>query len=50
MDKLLGLKENVIMGRLIPAGTGVSTYRETYALPKDMELPMEPEEEPVTAN
>jgi DNA-directed RNA polymerase subunit beta' len=28
VDNLLGLKENVIMGRLIPAGTGVRTYRE----------------------
>jgi len=27
-DYLLGLKENVIMGRLIPAGTGLRTYRE----------------------
>jgi DNA-directed RNA polymerase subunit beta' len=26
VDHLVGLKENVIMGRLIPAGTGVSTY------------------------
>ena len=26
-DRLLGLKENVIMGRLIPAGTGMSRYR-----------------------
>ena len=25
-DNLRGLKENVIMGRLIPAGTGVATY------------------------
>jgi DNA-directed RNA polymerase subunit beta' len=25
-DKLTGLKENVIMGRLIPAGTGLSRY------------------------
>ncbi len=39
VDKLLGLKENVIMGRLIPAGTGSAAYRDTYALPKDMELP-----------
>jgi DNA-directed RNA polymerase subunit beta' len=46
-DKLLGLKENVIMGRLIPAGTGASVYRDTYALPKDMELP---EKEAVAAN
>ncbi|MBN1627249.1 MAG: DNA-directed RNA polymerase subunit beta', partial [Deltaproteobacteria bacterium] len=28
VDKLKGLKENVIMGRLIPAGTGVNDYRE----------------------
>ena len=27
-DGLLGLKENVIIGRLIPAGTGVKPYRE----------------------
>jgi len=27
-DHLLGLKENVIMGRLIPAGTGVREYRK----------------------
>ena len=27
-DNLVGLKENVIMGRLIPAGTGVKTYRD----------------------
>jgi DNA-directed RNA polymerase subunit beta' len=28
VDHLVGLKENVIMGRLIPAGTGVPKYRE----------------------
>jgi len=27
-DPLLGLKENVIIGKLIPAGTGMSRYRE----------------------
>ena len=26
-DPLLGLKENVIIGKLIPAGTGMSRYR-----------------------
>ena len=26
IDLLCGLKENVIMGRLIPAGTGVARY------------------------
>jgi DNA-directed RNA polymerase subunit beta' len=30
MDELRGLKENVIMGRLIPAGTGMKDYRDTY--------------------
>ena len=28
-DELRGLKENVIMGRLIPAGTGMAWYRDT---------------------
>jgi DNA-directed RNA polymerase subunit beta' len=28
VDKLKGLKENVIMGRLVPAGTGLKEYRE----------------------
>ncbi|HIC84829.1 MAG TPA: GAF domain-containing protein, partial [Desulfobacterales bacterium] len=28
VDYLKGLKENVIMGRLIPAGTGLKTYRD----------------------
>ncbi|MDP1793157.1 MAG: hypothetical protein Q8K63_03375, partial [Acidimicrobiales bacterium] len=27
-DKLLGLKENIIIGKLIPAGTGLPVYRE----------------------
>ena len=27
IDRLRGLKENVIMGRLIPAGTGLTGYR-----------------------
>ncbi|MFQ5579929.1 MAG: DNA-directed RNA polymerase subunit beta' [Nitrospiria bacterium] len=29
-DDLLGLKENVIVGRLVPAGTGLPEYREVY--------------------
>jgi DNA-directed RNA polymerase subunit beta' len=28
VDRLVGLKENVIMGRLIPAGTGVTRYNQ----------------------
>jgi DNA-directed RNA polymerase subunit beta' len=31
-DTLLGLKENVIVGRLIPAGTGFSEYRDTFVI------------------
>ncbi|RMH07926.1 MAG: DNA-directed RNA polymerase subunit beta' [Nitrospirae bacterium] len=36
VDELRGLKENVIVGRLIPAGTGFSEYRETF-VPKPSE-------------
>ena len=37
VDDLRGLKENVIVGRLIPAGTGYSEYRETYVPGPDPE-------------
>jgi DNA-directed RNA polymerase subunit beta' len=30
LDELRGLKENVIMGRVIPAGTGMTKYRNTF--------------------
>jgi DNA-directed RNA polymerase subunit beta' len=30
VDELRGLKENVIMGRLIPAGTGTDRYKDTF--------------------
>ena len=47
VDYLRGLKENVIMGRIIPAGTGFSKYRsyEMAALDKGEELlePLPPE-------
>lgn len=41
VDKLLGLKENVIIGKLIPAGTGMARYRnirltDPNALPPDL--------------
>ena len=29
VDDLSGLKENIIMGRLIPAGTGLPVYSST---------------------
>ena len=34
-DELRGLKENVIMGRLIPAGTGLAAYRRLQVMSKD---------------
>jgi DNA-directed RNA polymerase subunit beta' len=36
-DKLLGLKENVIVGRLIPAGSGFDEYRDTFVLSEKSE-------------
>ncbi|MCX8031036.1 MAG: DNA-directed RNA polymerase subunit beta' [Thermodesulfovibrionales bacterium] len=30
IDPLEGLKENVIMGKIIPAGTGMSLYKDTF--------------------
>ncbi len=42
VDHLLGLKENVIIGKLIPAGTGLDVYRNVTVEKK--ELP--PEEAP----
>jgi DNA-directed RNA polymerase subunit beta' len=45
VDYLRGLKENVIMGRLIPAGTGLEWYRNIQLLtevpepmPQDMSI------------
>ena len=33
VDELRGLKENVIIGTLIPAGTGMMAYRNTTTVP-----------------
>lgn len=33
LDPLLGLKENVIIGKLVPAGTGMSRYRNIRIIP-----------------
>ncbi len=32
VDPLLGLKENVIIGKLVPAGTGMACYRDVGVL------------------
>ena len=34
-DKLIGLKENVIIGKLIPAGTGINKYRNIQVQPTE---------------
>ena len=34
-DKLIGLKENVIIGKLIPAGTGIARYRNISVEPTE---------------
>ncbi|MBR0517960.1 MAG: hypothetical protein IJK10_07530, partial [Firmicutes bacterium] len=45
LDRLRGLKENVLIGKLIPAGTGMKRYQEV-CLTSDYE---EPEGSPITA-
>ena len=45
VDSLRGLKENVIMGKLIPAGTGMRTYRDVELEPDDSILEAEEEQE-----
>jgi DNA-directed RNA polymerase subunit beta' len=52
VDYLRGLKENVIMGRLIPAGTGLERYRNIQLLtelPKEEPAVVEPELTPEEA-
>ena len=36
-DSLIGLKENIIMGRLVPAGTGLATYKNLGIQVDDLE-------------
>ena len=54
IDPLIGLKENVILGKLIPAGTGMKRYRnislhsdlvDSLEPPEPVEEPEAPEEE-----
>ena len=37
VDNLIGLKENVIIGKLIPAGTGMQKYQNTYISTEEVE-------------
>ncbi|MDL2280265.1 DNA-directed RNA polymerase subunit beta' [Selenomonadales bacterium OttesenSCG-928-I06] len=47
IDPLLGLKENVIIGKLIPAGTGMSRYRDIKIAVPEENIVKEPVEVPV---
>ncbi len=42
-DSLDGLKENVIVGKKIPAGTGLKKYRRLMVSPKKVEEPLQEE-------
>jgi DNA-directed RNA polymerase subunit beta' len=46
VDYLRGLKENVIMGRLIPAGTGMEYYRRVKIAGEEIEEEAMAEAEP----
>ncbi len=46
IDYLRGLKENVIMGRLIPAGTGLEFYRNVELISEEPEQQVMSEEAP----
>jgi DNA-directed RNA polymerase subunit beta' len=46
-DELLGLKENVIIGKLVPAGTGMQRYRKVQLPKVETEEVLEEEEQPV---
>ena len=51
IDPLIGLKENVIIGKLIPAGTGMQTYRKIdLKLDKDKSNDIESEQEEVVSS
>ena len=43
VDPLVGLKENVILGKLIPAGTGMKRYRNVKINTEEEELTLEDE-------
>lgn len=47
VDELRGLKENVIMGRIIPAGSGMQTYRDTFIKGDFYTMQLEHEKEKV---
>jgi DNA-directed RNA polymerase subunit beta' len=52
VDSLRGLKENVIMGRLVPAGTGLLKYKSLQVhLEKEEEVgSFEPKADPIVGS
>ncbi len=50
IDPLIGLKENVIIGKLIPAGTGMSMYRDIEVEPDESIVKTEESSEEETIN
>lgn len=44
VDTLVGLKENVVMGHLIPAGTGLRKYKNIILESEEVEAELEPEQ------
>ena len=49
VDPLIGLKENVLIGKLIPAGTGMSRYRSLKVVDNDPKPAEESAEDVTTA-
>lgn len=49
VDELKGLKENVIMGRIIPAGTGMPYYKNTFIKGEVYKLQNKPADEDAEA-
>jgi DNA-directed RNA polymerase subunit beta' len=50
IDELRGLKENVIMGKITPSGTGMSKYRNTFVTREFFPMFPEPEAEEAVEN
>ena len=48
VDPLIGLKENVIIGKLIPAGTGMGRYRNISVVDPEAAVPVVGEAEAMT--
>ena len=50
VDELIGLKENVIIGKLIPAGTGLSVYKNIHINTEPEPDPFENDDEELEAH